>query len=61
MTLEVKNLSDLLASSFSWVFYRPELMPIGKISFSLKILILYTVRKLIKNRANFNKRFGSEN
>ena len=32
-----------------------------KKNFSSKVLILYTVRELIKNWVNFNQRVGSEN
>ena len=48
MTLEVKNHSNPPAGPSSWVFYRPEWVFIGKKS-SSKVLILYTVGKLIKN------------
>ena len=58
MVLEVKNHSHPLAGPYSWVVYRPEW---ENNFFSLKLLTIYTVRKLVNNWANINKRVGSEN
>ena len=55
MTWEAKNHSDPPAGLSSWVFCRPEWVSIEKKNFSSKVLILYTVRKLIKNWANIDK------
>ena len=60
MALEVKNHLDTPAGPSSWVFCRPEWASLGKKN-SSKVLILYNVRKLIKNRANIIKRVGSQN
>ena len=57
LCVEVKNLSDAPAGPSSWVFYRPEWVSIGK----KKVLILYTVRKFIKNWTNINERVRPEN
>ena len=51
---------DIRRPYSSWVFYRPEWVSLGKNFFSSKLRILYTVRKLIKNWANINKRVWSE-
>ena len=62
ITLEVKSHLDPPACRSPWIFYRPECVSIGKKKFnSSKVLTLYTVKKLIKNWANINKRVGSEN
>ena len=58
MVLEVKNHSHPLAGPSSWVVYRLEW---ENNFFSLKLLTIYTVRKLVNNWANINKRVGSEN
>ena len=49
MKFEVKNHSDPPAGPSSWVFYRPEWVFIGKMFFSLKVSMLYTVQQLIEN------------
>ena len=43
--LEVKNHSEPPAGPFSWVFYSPQWVSIGKNFFSSKVLVLYSVRK----------------
>ena len=44
-----------------YVFYRPESDYQDKIFFSLKVLLLYTVRKYMKNETKFHKRPQVEN
>ena len=61
ITLEVKNHSDPPGGPSYWVFYRPEGVFVGKIFFSSKVLILYTVGKLIENWTKNNKRFEPKN
>ena len=61
MTLEVNNHSDPPAGPSYWVFYRPEWVLTGKKLFSSKVLVLYTVGKLIESWTKNNKKVGSEN